>query len=174
MLTSGRIGRAWATNYTTASRLPLLSSFGAPNADYLPSAVNVSSPFPSAFSHAAYSFVHGGLAPGYPDLTPFPSAINHLSASLLRKLQTRFPQPRPHPPYPYPGLPEDATKAERTFYGNIGPLWYRGWAQDDKATVCREVGAVLAKTGTRRMIMGHTPNFEVCSLSAYAFRCSAN
>jgi hypothetical protein len=47
-------------------------------------------------------------------------------------------------------------------YGSDGPLWYRGWALNDEAEVCREVDAVLEKTGTRRMIMGHTPNFEVC------------
>lgn len=31
---------------------------------------------------------------------------------------------------------------------------------DDK-TVCAQVDAVLEKTGTRRMIMGHTPDFMV-------------
>jgi hypothetical protein len=39
-------------------------------------------------------------------------------------------------------------------------LWYRGWALDDEDKVCAAVDAVLEKTGTRRMIMGHTPDFE--------------
>jgi len=30
--------------------------------------------------------------------------------------------------------------------------------------VCGEVDSVLKRTGTRRMIMGHTPNFEVSEL----------
>jgi hypothetical protein len=30
--------------------------------------------------------------------------------------------------------------------------------------VCKQVDQVLAKTGTRRMIMGHTPDFHASSL----------
>ena len=45
-------------------------------------------------------------------------------------------------------------------YGSDGPLWYRGWALENEETVCKEVDRVLAKTGTRRMIMGHTPDFH--------------
>ncbi|RPD60099.1 Metallo-dependent phosphatase [Lentinus tigrinus ALCF2SS1-7] len=157
MLATGRIGRTWATNYTTASRLPLHPSLGPPNTDYDPS-----SPFLSDWplSHAAISFVHGGLAPTYPDLTPFPSRINEISTSLLHKLQHRTPQPPPHPPNPYPGLPHDATLAEHRLYGSDGPLWYRGWALDPEEKVCKEVDDVLKKTGTRRMVMGHTPDFQ--------------
>ena len=158
MLSTGRIGRSWAANYTTTSRLPLHPSLGPPNTDYDPSSPQMSS---SPLSHAAISFVHGGLAPTYPDLTPFPSRINELSSSLLRKLQDR-PQPPPHPPNPYPGLPRDATLAEQRLYGADGPLWYRGWALDTEEKVCKEVDDVLRRTGTRRMVMGHTPDFEVC------------
>lgn len=39
-------------------------------------------------------------------------------------------------------------------------MWYRGWAQDTEEKVCKDVESVLEKTGTRRMIMGHTPDFE--------------
>ena len=118
-------------------------------------------------SHAAYSFVHGGLAPHYRQLSPFPSAINAIGRSLLRKLQHRV-QPRPHPPNPYPGLPSSATPNEQALYDSDGPLWYRGWALDSEEKVCRRVDSVLEKTGTRRMIMGHTPNFEVGVFSLYA------
>jgi hypothetical protein len=46
-------------------------------------------------------------------------------------------------------------------YDANGPVWYRGWALDDEEKVCVDVEKVLAKTGTRRMIMGHTPDFSV-------------
>ncbi|KDQ57372.1 hypothetical protein JAAARDRAFT_36004 [Jaapia argillacea MUCL 33604] len=168
MLTTGQIGRAWLANYTTTTRLPLHPSLGPPNTDYPPPSPpnppppdsNFSFLLSSPLSHAAFSFVHGGLAPTYPDLSPFPSAINTLSSSLLRKLQARHPFPPPHPPYPYPGLPASASEAERRLYGNDGPLWYRGWALDGERSVCAEVDEVLEKTGTRRMVMGHTPDFE--------------
>lgn len=164
MISTGRIGRAWAANYTTTSRLPLHPLLGAPNEDFPPPAGSVAGRLTAPLSHAAYSFVHGGLAPTYPQLSPFPSAINGLGRSLLRKLQHRVPPP-PSPPNPYPGLPSRATPDEEALYGSDGPLWYRGWAQDDERKVCREVDSVLEKTGTRRMIMGHTPNFEVCEFS---------
>ncbi|KAI9063706.1 Metallo-dependent phosphatase [Trametes sanguinea] len=165
MLTTGRIGRSWAANYTTTSRLPLHPSLGPPNTDYDPasypsSPADAESAPASALSHAAISFVHGGLAPSYPDLTPFPSRINGLSRSLLHKLQHRSPQPAPHPPNPYPGLPREATHEEQRLYGSDGPLWYRGWALDPEEKVCAEVDGVLERTGTRRMVMGHTPDFQ--------------
>jgi|SRR5712672_38774 len=171
MLSTGRIGRAWAANYTTTSRLPLHPSLGEPNDDFPPLDGSLASRLPTPLSHAAYSFVHGGLAPNYPHLSPFPSTINAIGRSLLRKLQHRK-QPPPHPPNPYPGLPSSATSREKELYGSDGPLWYRGWAQDDEENVCREVDAVLEKTGTRRMIMGHTPNFEVRRISPSAQRRS--
>lgn len=46
-------------------------------------------------------------------------------------------------------------------YDTNGPVWYRGWAMDEEEKVCRDVETVLARTGTRRMIMGHTPDFNV-------------
>jgi len=165
MISTGRIGRSWASNYTSASRLPLHPSMGPPNTPY----PLVSSELhfekegeytsEDPMSHAALSFVHGGLSPTYPDLSPFPTRINALSDSLLAKLQRRR-QPPPHPPNSYPGLPSDATPEEIRLYGSDGPLWYRGWALEDEETVCKQVDQVLAKTGTRRMIMGHTPDFH--------------
>ncbi|KAG8706322.1 hypothetical protein FRC09_002474 [Ceratobasidium sp. 395] len=153
ILSSGWIGRSWRANYTVTSRLPLLPALGPPNTDYDPRRSS------GPFSHAAYAFLHGGLAPTYSNLTPYPSAINTLGNRLLRRLQDRR-QPPPHPPNPYPGLPHNATRAEIELYGVDGPLWYRGWAYDPDSVVCPAVKGVLAKTGVRRMIMGHTPNFE--------------
>jgi hypothetical protein len=150
-LSSGTIGRSWATNYTTAARLPLHPSLGPPNTPY--DGVKHSN-----LSHSAFSFVHGGLSPTYENLVPYPTKINEVAASLLAKLQKRE-QPPPHPPNPYPGLPSTATMDEIKLYDVNGPLWYRGWALEDESTVCASVDEVLDKTGTRRMIMGHTPDF---------------
>lgn len=45
---------------------------------------------------------------------------------------------------------------------------------DDK-TVCAQVDEVLEKTGTRRMIMGHTPDFTVGNHSLnYPLPCTEN
>jgi hypothetical protein len=107
MISTGRIGRTWAANYTTASRLPLHPSLGSANTDY-PAGDEV----PEELTHAAISFCHGGLAPTYPALSPFPSKINELGKSLLKKLQHQKPLPKPHPPHPYPGLPSAATEEE--------------------------------------------------------------
>jgi hypothetical protein len=141
------------------SRLPLHPSAGYPNDDYDPSTN-------SALSHSALSFVHGGLSPPFPYLTPYPSAINELGATLLRKLQYRENQPPPHPPNPYPGLPKDASLAEHELYGANGPLWWRGWATDSDTVACASVDGVLRRIGVRRLIVGHTPNFEA-SLSLF-------
>ncbi|KAG6862541.1 hypothetical protein C0995_000089 [Termitomyces sp. Mi166 len=188
-ITTGRIGRTWAANYTTASRLPLHPSLGPPNSPFPPESKHLNYQKEDAeldnsyyydsrrpLLHSAISFVHGGLSPTYQDLTPFPTRINELSDSLLKKLQTRTPPP-PHPPAKYPGLPDSAysiyimmvfmpqhalgsTQAEKALYDSNGPVWYRGWALDPEEKVCADVEPVLAKTGTRRMIMGHTPDFE--------------
>ncbi|PFH47947.1 hypothetical protein AMATHDRAFT_150898 [Amanita thiersii Skay4041] len=172
MLSTGRIGRSWARNYTTAARLPLHPSLGPPNFPYPPPPITSSSHIQKSddlgsgaetkqdpLTHAAISFVHGGLSPSYSNLSPFPTRINEIGSSLLRKLQDRV-QPPPHPPNPYPGLPASATAEEHEMYGVNGPVWYRGWAENSEEQVCKEVDAVLDKTGTRRMIMGHTPNFR--------------
>jgi hypothetical protein len=55
------------------------------------------------------------------------------------------------------------TQEEAELYDANGPLWYRGWALDSDEKVCVDVEKVLLKTGTRRMIMGHTPDFKVSS-----------
>lgn len=182
VISSGSIGRSWAGNYSTASRLPLHPSLGPPNTPYPsqdPSShlhyekedtVDIDFDLwmfhdhrkpesKNPLSHAAISFVHGGLSPTYKGLSPFPSKINELSTSLMAKLQRRT-QPPPHPPNPYPGLPVGTTAEEQEMYSGDGPVWYRGWATDDEATACKKVDAVLAKTGTRRMVMGHTPDFK--------------
>ncbi|KAK1231567.1 hypothetical protein PQX77_005301 [Marasmius sp. AFHP31] len=166
MLATGRIGRSWAANYTVASRLPLHPSLGEPNTPYPPPHLftkdedeEQEEEESTPLSHSAISFVHGGLSPTYGQLTPFPTKINELGTTLLRKLQRRV-QPPPHPPNPYPGLPPSTTAEEAALYDANGPLWYRGWALDTDEKVCHDVEEVLKKTGTRRMVMGHTPDFH--------------
>ncbi|KAJ7364184.1 Metallo-dependent phosphatase-like protein [Mycena albidolilacea] len=172
MLATGRIGKAWAQNYTATSRLPLHPHLGPPNTPFPPENHpvhfrkddedgNDDSHYYDAtepLSHSALSFVHGGLSPTYSNLSPFPTKINALSSSLLHKLQNRR-QPAPHPPNPYPGLPQGTTGEEIELYDANGPFWYRGWATDPESKACVDVEKVLARTGTRRMIMGHTPDF---------------
>ncbi|KAF8529881.1 Metallo-dependent phosphatase-like protein [Gautieria morchelliformis] len=155
-VTTGFIGSAWAANYTVASRVPLHPSSGAPFTDYIPSSS------PSMLSHASLSFMHGGLSPAFAKVhgSPYPSAINALGASLLRRCRTRNPLPPPSPPAPYTGLPPGTTPAEHLLYGADGPLWYRGWALDETHAVCNTVGEVIEKIGVRRLIIGHTPDFE--------------
>ncbi|KAH7097331.1 Metallo-dependent phosphatase [Auriculariales sp. MPI-PUGE-AT-0066] len=154
VISTGYIGRAWRDNYTVAARVPMHPQLGEVNEDYDPSEEN------GPLSHSALAVCHGGFAPAYPDLTPFPSRINKLGASLLARLQNRPTQPPPHPPNPYPGLPLDTTHSEERLYGSDGPLWYRGWAQDPEERVCARVDKLLDKLGSRRLIMGHTPDFH--------------
>ncbi|KAG8967952.1 hypothetical protein FRB90_010848 [Tulasnella sp. 427] len=155
MLAKGWLGQAWRANYTITSRLPLHPSLGPINTDYDPDKAARY----QDISHAAVSFLHGGLSPTYEDLTPYPSRINGLGASLVKKLQERNPLPPPHPPNQYPGLPASASVAEHELYGGNGPLWYRGWAMDKDSVVCSKVDGVMEKLGVRRLVMGHTPNF---------------
>jgi hypothetical protein len=56
-------------------------------------------------------------------------------------------------------------------YGTDGPLWYRGWALESDKEVCSSVDGVLKKTGVRRMIMGHTPDFQVSRTLRQLYFC---
>ncbi|KAJ6540088.1 Metallo-dependent phosphatase-like protein [Mycena sp. CBHHK59/15] len=178
MLSTGRIGRAWATNYTATSRLPLHSHLGPPNTPFPPEdhALHFQKDDdeeendigryydPShPLSHSALSFVHGGLSPTYSNLSPFPTKINRLSTSFLAKLQN-CPQPpataRIHRAHIQDCHKVSTTREEAELYDANGPFWYRRWATDSEEKACIDVEKVLARTGTRRMIMGHTPDFN--------------
>ncbi|KAF9004016.1 Metallo-dependent phosphatase-like protein [Cyathus striatus] len=145
MISTGRIGRSWARNYTTASRLPLHPSMGPPNTPFPP---------PSMKWHYHKDDGEDGEIHRYYDES---DPLSHSAISFVHGASHPAP---PHPPNPYPGLPLSATTAEKALYDANGPLWYRGWALEDERKVCKDVDGVLAKTGTRRMIMGHTPNFR--------------
>lgn len=69
--------------------------------------------------------------------------------------------PRPYPPHPYPGLPASSTPDERELYGSDGVVWWRGLAtEEDEAKVCEWVRTLQQRLGVRRIIGGHTPDFE--------------
>ncbi|KAI9343773.1 Metallo-dependent phosphatase-like protein [Zopfochytrium polystomum] len=44
--------------------------------------------------------------------------------------------------------------------GGDGPLWYRGFAQDDERTVCKILRRTLRLVDADRMVIGHTPQYE--------------
>lgn len=47
-------------------------------------------------------------------------------------------------------------KGARGLLGNDGPVWYRGYAQEDEATVCESLRRALRSVGAWRMVSGHT------------------
>lgn len=69
--------------------------------------------------------------------------------------------PKPYPPHPYPGLPPSATPDERELYGSEGVVWWRGLATEpDERKACEWVRTLQRRLGVRRVIGGHTPDFE--------------
>ncbi|WVQ94322.1 hypothetical protein IAU59_001401 [Kwoniella sp. CBS 9459] len=133
----GWLGAEWLANYSVTALVPL-------------------SPHPSSPS---LSFTHGSLRPSYASLTPYPEAINKLGHSLLTKALTP-PLAPPYPPNPHSGLPKGHTREEADLYAEGGPLWWRGLADRGESQVCQWAEELKAKTGARRIIGGHTPNFE--------------
>jgi hypothetical protein len=157
MISTGRIGRSWAMNYTTASRLPLHPSMGPPNTPYPPTSMHlhiqkddsdVNNDFQhdenDPLSHSALSFVHGGLSPTYNDLTPFPSRINELSDSFLAKLQNRK-QPAPHPPHPYPVLPSGRIRTLGLYF-DVDALHLRYYPRGSRASR-RKWSSLVSRVG---------------------------
>ncbi|ODO09337.1 hypothetical protein I350_02937 [Cryptococcus amylolentus CBS 6273] len=133
----GWLGQEWLANYSVTALVPL-------------------SPHPSSPS---LSFTHGSLRPSFPNLQPYPSAINALGHSLLSQALTP-PLAPPYPPSPYSGLPKGHSLAEAELYAEGGPLWWRGLADRGEAQVCEWTKELREKTGAKRFIGGHTPNFE--------------
>jgi len=161
-ITHGWLGQSIRTNYRITSRVPLHPAAGDINADFTSSLATASN-----LSHAALSFVHGGLAFGYPDLTPYPSRINTLGASLVGKLVDRTPLIEPYPPSTVkPVLPSTVTAEEIELNGVEGPYWARDWAEDETVEMCQKVEQVLDSIGCEKMLMGHTP-LDVVSLSVF-------
>ncbi|WVR04071.1 hypothetical protein IAU60_001070 [Kwoniella sp. DSM 27419] len=137
MSSNGWLGKEWLANYSVTALIPL-------------------SPFPNA---PTLSFTHGSLRPSYQALTPYPDAINALGHSLMTKALTP-PLAPPHPPNPYSGLPKGHTREEADLYAEGGPLWWRGLAERGEKQVCQWAEELQSKIGARRIIGGHTPNFD--------------
>ncbi|XAO26920.1 hypothetical protein I312_105761 [Cryptococcus bacillisporus CA1280] len=133
----GWLGQEWLANYSITALVPISSHPSSPT----------------------FSFTHGSLRPSYANLTPYPAAINNLGHSLLTKALTP-PMAPPYPPNPYSGLPKGTTHEETDLYAEGGPLWWRGLAEREEVQVCEWAKELKQKIGARRIIGGHTPNFE--------------
>jgi fructose-1,6-bisphosphatase len=45
-------------------------------------------------------------------------------------------------------------------FGGDGPLWYRGYAEDDEKVVCPLLDRALKYLNATRMVVGHTPQLS--------------
>ncbi|KAI5478940.1 hypothetical protein MNV49_004461 [Pseudohyphozyma bogoriensis] len=172
-MTEGWIGQTWRTNYSITARIPYAHNFPSLPSSLLPTLPStplgsssqsfLSDPTPPTphptygdpFSHAAASFVHGGIQPGYlkglKTETPI-RRINEIGRGLLESL-VRKPTTMQ--------LPRDATPEQREFWSERGPMWDRLYALDeDDEEVCANAAEACKILGVRRLVMGHTPNFE--------------
>lgn len=168
-LSTGFIGQTWRHNYSITARVPFTHSFAslpASLAHTMPktprgssSQIFLGDPVPPAgardpFSHAAASFVHGGITPEYllslSTSNPI-SKINALGSSILYSL---LDNPAPL------SLPRGATEEEREFWSERGPMWNREYAlEEDEASICERAEKACEMLGVRHLLMGHTPHF---------------
>ncbi|GAA96753.1 uncharacterized protein L969DRAFT_97102 [Mixia osmundae IAM 14324] len=106
------------------------------------------------FAGVAASFVHGGIHPEWAAKPNAVGEINKLGHSLLEK-SISGPLASPL------SLPRNASPEERALWEEKGPLWYRGFALDeDETEMCARAAETMRSLGVRRLIMGHTPQFE--------------
>jgi hypothetical protein len=95
----------------------------------------------------------GGIHPDWAARDDPIESINAIGRSLLAKAIDT--------PFRAIGLPSNLTAEERDLYSVDGPFWYRGYAlEEDEAKICEQVERVRQRLGVRRLVMGHTPNFE--------------
>ncbi|GAA5914978.1 hypothetical protein JCM8208_005021 [Rhodotorula glutinis] len=175
-LLTGWIGQEWRTNYSITARVPYLVDHFPHDlaAPVLPSTPRGSSDrrflgdptFPSSssttsrddnpFLRAAASFVHGGITPEY--LSSLPSSapiatMNRIGHDILDSILS------------VPGgvplsLPRSAPPEQREFWSERGPMWNRDWALEDEDEICDRVERACDMLNVRRLVMGHTPQFE--------------
>ena len=79
-------------------------------------------------------FMHGGLGPAYAALTV---------AQINQQVQTELKD--------FSKLPQGMVRDPQ------GPLWYRGLAQDEEATLGDHLEQVLGRLNAKRIVLGHTP-----------------
>jgi len=85
------------------------------------------------------AFVHGGLTPEVAAL-----GCEEINRKVRRELGADIAQTR-------------ASPQEALATGVSGPLWYRGLASDDEATLLPSVEKVLRSMGVTAVVIGHTP-----------------
>ncbi|KAJ3284737.1 hypothetical protein HDU79_007891 [Rhizoclosmatium sp. JEL0117] len=80
-------------------------------------------------------FVHGGITPDWAQLGV--DGMNKQVRDAMQRKSWRDP-----------------------IFGGDGPFWYRGYALDREAVVCKELKKALKYLGAKRMVIGHTPQYE--------------
>ncbi|GAA5983881.1 hypothetical protein JCM11641_006407 [Rhodosporidiobolus odoratus] len=169
MLT-GWIGQEWRANYSITARLPyLISSFppgvpvttfpstpsGSSDRRFLSEATSSSSASFDPFAYSAASFVHGGITPNYLESleTDRPiERINEIGSSILNSLLDSPSAPL--------SLPRNASPVQKEFWSERGPMWNRDWALEEEDEICDRVDRAMKILKVRRLIQGHTPQFE--------------
>ena len=151
MSADGWIGKSWGgENYSVTARVDYAK-------DFLASISNDESHPAPPFSHAAASFVHGGILPTYPPMSDHSpvDAINRIGRSFISSILS-------------PKLPHEGTDLQHhEFWGRDGPMWSRFYAlEEDEDLLCKTAELACEKLGVRRLLMGHTP-----SLDAIVARC---
>jgi hypothetical protein len=144
MAPDGSIGRAWLANYSLTARIPLHSLKSAS----------------LEANTAALSVIHAGLPLTTPlsTLLPYPDRPNKLAKSFLYK--ALLEEAAPYPPGPWPGIPSSMTAEEAALWDGQGVWWWRGNALDDERKACEDARRMAELIGVRRLISGHTPNFD--------------
>ncbi|RKO88199.1 Metallo-dependent phosphatase-like protein, partial [Blyttiomyces helicus] len=84
-------------------------------------------------------FMHGGMHPKWAK-----KGIDWINAEAHRALTTLTPDQL----WQFP------------LFGDDGPLWYRGYAQDAEEVICGVLQKALDHLKVRRMVIGHTPQYD--------------
>ncbi|KAK4704052.1 hypothetical protein P7C70_g2160, partial [Phenoliferia sp. Uapishka_3] len=193
-LREGWIGQTWRTNYSITARVPLSQGFTSLPRSLTPPIPSYAASSPQTyvgdalppsseydpFSHAAISFVHGGIIPEYLHTltgnpieeinrmcvpSSIPSLLLPHSFHLPKKqiddnsgselLHSLLSTPSTH------SLPSTATPEQRFFWSEKGPMWDRSYALDeDEQEMCKRAEEACEILGVRHLVMGHTPHFE--------------
>lgn len=121
------------------------------------------------FSHAAASFVHGGVLPEYLATLGFHSHNSHLSSSSskvgpidrINQIGSSLMYSLLETPAAPLSLPRSATEEQRRFWSEMGPMWARDYAlEENEAQICERAARACEILGVRHLVMGHTPSFE--------------
>ncbi|KNZ62137.1 uncharacterized protein VP01_130g15 [Puccinia sorghi] len=151
MSTEGWIGQSWLANYSVSARVPYRLGDATPGGKRRFTESEEDSKDDDPFLDAATVFVHGGITPEY--AAKGLTEINRIGKALLhRALQGHLP---------YDHLPPHTPHEEAQLYSEHGPLWERSYAlDDDEHRICRQIQLANKRLNVRRMVMGHTPQFN--------------